>query len=72
VVKPTVLNRRCCMSKVIVKQVRSQIGRNPTTVRTLKAIGLGAIGKQKELTLNDSVKGMIKRVAHLVEVAPVK
>ncbi|MFN4894168.1 MAG: 50S ribosomal protein L30 [Pseudomonadota bacterium] len=60
------------MSKVRVKQVRSQIGRNPTTVRTLKAIGLGAIGKQKELTLNPSVQGMLDTVKHLVEVTPVK
>jgi large subunit ribosomal protein L30 len=60
------------MSKVVVKQVRSHIGRAPQTLKTLKAIGLGAIGKQKELTLNDSVKGMIKRVSHLVEVTPVK
>lgn len=60
------------MSKVVVKQVRSHIGRTPQTLKTLKAIGLGAIGKQKELTLNDSVKGMIKRVSHLVEVTPVK
>ena len=60
------------MSKVRVKQVRSQIGRNPTTVRTLKAIGLGSIGKQKELTLNPSVQGMLNVVKHLVEVTPVK
>jgi large subunit ribosomal protein L30 len=60
------------MSKVKVKQVRSQIGRNPKTIRTLQAIGLGAIGKQKELTLNSSVQGMLNAVKHLVEVTPVK
>jgi large subunit ribosomal protein L30 len=60
------------MSKVLVKQVRSKIGRNPRTVRTLKAIGLGGIGKQTELTLNPCVEGMIKNVKHLVEVTPVK
>jgi len=60
------------MSKVRVKQVRSQIGRNPATCRTLKAIGLGAIGKQKELTLNPSVQGMLNSVQHLIEVTPVK
>jgi len=58
--------------KVIVEQVRSQIGRDPVTVRTLKAIGLGAIGKQKELALNPSVQGMLNSVKHLVEVTPVK
>jgi large subunit ribosomal protein L30 len=60
------------MSKVKVKQVRSQIGRNPKTIRTLNAIGLGSIGKQKELTLNASVQGMLDAVKHLVEVTPVK
>jgi large subunit ribosomal protein L30 len=60
------------MSKVIVKQTRSAIGRNPAVRDTLKAIGLGRIGKSCELTLNDSVKGMIKRVEYLLEVRPVK
>jgi large subunit ribosomal protein L30 len=58
--------------KVVVKQVRSKIGRNPRTVDTLKALGLGSIGKQKELTLNASVEGMLKGVKHLIEVTPVK
>ena len=60
------------MSKVRVKQVRSQIGRNPRTIRTLQAIGLGAVGKEKELTLNPAVEGMLKGVQHLVEITPVK
>jgi large subunit ribosomal protein L30 len=60
------------MSKVRVKQVRSQIGRNPATRRTLKAIGLGSIGKQREITLNPSVQGMLQSVQHLIEVTPVK
>jgi large subunit ribosomal protein L30 len=60
------------MSKVLVKQVRSQIGRSPRTISTLKAIGLGKIGKQKELTLSPAVQGMLKGVQHLIEVTPVK
>jgi len=60
------------MAKVIVKQVRSDIGRQPAVRSTLKAIGLGRIGKSCELTLNDAVKGMIKRVDYLLEVKPVK
>lgn len=60
------------MNKVVVKQVRSKIGRNPVVVGTLQALGLGGIGKQKEVVLNESVKGMLKRVSHLVEVTPVK
>ena len=60
------------MNKVVVKQVRSKIGRDPVVVGTLQALGLGGIGKQKEVVLNESVKGMLKRVSHLVEVTPVK
>jgi large subunit ribosomal protein L30 len=60
------------MNKVLVKQVRSKIGRNPKTIRTLQAIGLGSIGKEKLLTLNPSVQGMLDGVRHLVEVTPVK
>jgi hypothetical protein len=50
------------MSKVRVRQLRSKIGRNPATVRTLKALGLGSIGKEKELALNPSVQGMLNAV----------
>ena len=60
------------MSKVVVKQVRSGIGRNPSVLRTLQAIGLGSIGKQRELVLNKSVEGMIRKVAHLIEITPVQ
>lgn len=58
--------------KVTVTQVRSDIGRHPRVRRTLQAIGLGKLGKSSELTLNEAVSGMIKRVSHLVEVSPVK
>ena len=51
-----------------VKQVRSQIGRKYDQDRTLKAMGLGRIGKTVELVDNPSVRGMINKVSHLVEV----
>ena len=51
-----------------VKQVRSQIGRKYDQDRTLKAMGLGRIGKTVELVDNASVRGMINKVSHLVEV----
>jgi large subunit ribosomal protein L30 len=60
------------MDKVVVKQVRSHIGRNKRVIGTLKAIGLGGIGKQKEIKLNESIKGMLKTVEHLIEISPVK
>lgn len=58
--------------KVVVKQVRSHIGRNQRVIGTLKAIGLGGVGKEKEIALNDSIKGMLKAVEHLVEISPTK
>ena len=60
------------MSKVVVTQVRSDIGCPPVVRQTIKAIGLGKIGKSRELVSNDAVKGMLKRVAHLIEVKPSK
>lgn len=60
------------MDKVVVKQVRSHIGRNKRVIGTLKAIGLGGIGKQKEIKLNESIKGMLRTVEHLIEISPVK
>jgi large subunit ribosomal protein L30 len=58
--------------KVVIKQVRSDIGREPSVRRTLKAIGLGAIGKSREIVANEAVNGMLRKVSHLIEVSPVK
>lgn len=54
--------------KIKITQVKSQIGRKYDQDRTLKALGLGKIGKSREIVDNDSVRGMIFKVKHLVEV----
>lgn len=54
--------------KIIVKQIKSVIGRPETQRRTLAALGLGRIGKTAELDDNSSVRGMIAKVSHLVAV----
>lgn len=54
--------------KLVVTQIKSAIGRKYDQERTLKALGLGCIGKTSELVDNDSVRGMIFKVKHLVEV----
>lgn len=54
--------------KVIVKQVRSQIGRDERVKGTLRALGLGRIGKEAEHTLTPSVSGMIHRVKQVIRV----
>ena len=56
------------MAKIIVKQVKSVIGRPEAQVKIVKALGLGRVGKTKEITDSESACGMIAKVSHLVEV----
>jgi large subunit ribosomal protein L30 len=57
------------MSQVKISQVRSSIGRPKDQKDTLIALGLGRIGKSKELVLNPALQGMINKVAHLITVS---
>jgi len=54
--------------KVVIKQVRSTAGRAPQVRRTIEALGLGRIGKEAVVVINDAVRGMVARVAHLLEI----
>lgn len=54
-----------------VTQVRSAIGSKPKQRGTLRALGLGRIGKSNTLPDRPEIRGMIARVPHLVEVAEV-
>lgn len=51
-----------------ITQVRSQIGLAADQGKTLKALGLGKIGRTVDQVDNPSVRGMIFKVKHLVEV----
>ena len=51
-----------------ITQVRSAIGKKYDQERTLKALGLGRIGKTVEQVDNPSIRGMLFKVKHLVEV----
>jgi large subunit ribosomal protein L30 len=53
---------------LVVTQVRSGIGTKPKHRGTLRALGLGRIGKSNELPDRPEIRGMIARVPHLVEV----
>lgn len=57
------------MSQVKISQVRSSIGRPKDQKDTLVALGLGRIGRSKELVLNPALQGMINKVAHLITVS---
>ena len=56
------------MSDLTVKQVRSSIGSKPKHRGTLRALGLGRIGKSNTLPDRPEIRGMIDKVAHLIEV----
>ena len=53
-----------------VTQVRSAIGTKPKHRGTLRALGLGRIGKENTLPDRPEIRGMIARVPHLVTVEP--
>lgn len=57
--------------RLVVTQVRSAIGTKPKHRGTLRALGLRGIGKANELPDRPEIRGMLARVGHLVEVAPV-
>ncbi len=56
------------MKKATITQTRSRIGASPRQRRTLDALGLTRRGKKIEKYVNDSVRGMIVKVSHLIEV----
>jgi large subunit ribosomal protein L30 len=51
-----------------VRQIHSQARRPATQEATLRGLGLGKIGRVKTLEDTPAIRGMIRKVAHLVEV----
>ena len=56
------------MSKVRITQVRSQIGQSERHRGTLRALGLGRIGRSVERDESPQLDGMLRKVRHLVKV----
>ncbi|MEA2589887.1 MAG: large subunit ribosomal protein [Actinomycetota bacterium] len=56
------------MADLKVTQVKSGIGTKPKHRGTLRALGLGRIGKTNTLPDRPEIRGMIARVPHLVKV----
>ena len=56
------------MAKVRITQVRSQIGQSERHRGTLRALGLGKIGKTNEIEDGPVLQGMLRKVRHLVTV----
>ena len=56
------------MAKVTVRQTASPIRRKSDQRATLVGLGLNRIGRTSVLDDTDSIRGMIAKVAHMVEV----
>ncbi len=56
------------MAKLTLRQTRSAIGQTERHRGTLRALGLGKIGKTAEHEDTPVIKGMLRKVRHLVEV----
>ena len=53
---------------LLVRQIKSGIGYNGRQRATLKALGLGKVGRSRELPDNPAVRGMLAKIPHLLAV----
>jgi large subunit ribosomal protein L30 len=51
-----------------ITQVRSQIGQSQKHRGTLRALGLGKIGRSVERQESEQLAGMLRKVRHLVRI----
>jgi len=56
------------VAKVKITQVRSKIGQSERHRGTLRALGLGKIGRSVEQEQGPVLDGMLRKVRHLVKV----
>ena len=59
---------RFLVSKLLITQVRSQIGQSERHRGTLRALGLGRIGRSAEHEESPVLAGMLRKVRHLVKI----
>jgi large subunit ribosomal protein L30 len=57
------------VTRLVIRQQRSSIGEKINARRTLAALGLRRTGQIVEQTDSAAVRGMLRRVAHLVDVS---
>jgi len=57
------------MATIVIKQVRSSIGRTENQKLTLKALGLRKLNHSVEQQDTPNILGMIKVVNHLIQVS---
>jgi large subunit ribosomal protein L30 len=58
------------VSSVRITQIRSGVGQTRRHVGTLRALGLGKIGRSAEHEDSPQLRGMLRHVSHLVRVEP--
>ena len=56
------------MKKIKVKQISSSVRRQPYQKKNLIGLGLNKVNKTVELDDTPSIRGMINKVSHLVEI----
>ncbi|MDR0423525.1 MAG: 50S ribosomal protein L30 [Rickettsiales bacterium] len=54
--------------EIKIKQLKSVSGRERSQRDTLKSLGLGGIGQEKNVKINKAVYGMVDKVKHLIEI----
>lgn len=57
------------MTRLVITQHRSSIGEKIAARRTLAALGLRRTGQTVEHNDSPAVRGMLRRVAHLIQVS---
>ena len=53
---------------ITVRQFGSPIRREASQEQTLKGLGLGKVGRERELEDTPAVRGMVRKVRHMVEI----
>jgi large subunit ribosomal protein L30 len=56
------------MAKLLITQTRSQIGQSGRHRGTLRALGLGRIGRSSEHEESPALAGMLRKVRHLLKI----
>jgi len=57
-------------ARLTVTQFRSAIGSKPRHRGTLRALGLGRVGRSADLPDRPEIRGMLANVMHMVRVTP--
>jgi large subunit ribosomal protein L30 len=60
------------MKKLKIKQVKSAIDRPEVQKRTLRALGITKMNRERVVEATPQIEGMIKKIAHLLLVEEVQ